>query len=199
MTSSCYIMATHSGCPIIPIQHYINSTYYYIRQENQISAYFQSEIINSPFEASNKCFVPFCSAVNLAKFQTQLLLTQYSRCRCASHQTRSYADCINVTFCLHNNHNIIGTPLFSVPVIEYDEWAAEELRLCFRNGTIFSSKCSMAIEEMSLNSCRTSWALGGVSESLRLRSTRKISSITCKCYSTQKFEHLRGPKIFIRC
>lgn len=31
----------------------------------------------------------------------------------------------------------------------------------FRMGTIFSSKYSMAIEEISLNSCRTSWARWG--------------------------------------
>lgn len=78
---------------------------------------------------------------------------------------------------------IILALLFPVPVMEYDVWADDDVKLCFSIGTIFSSKCSMAMEEMSLNSCRTSCALG-VSESLSLRSTRKISSITCKYYVT---------------
>lgn len=74
---------------------------------------------------------------------------------------------------------IILALLFPVPVKEYDVWGDDDVKLCFSSGTIFSSKCSMAIEEMSLNSCRTSCALG-VSKSLSLRSTRNISSITCK-------------------
>ena len=81
---------------------------------------------------------------------------------------------------------IILALLFPVPVMEYDVWADDDVKLCFSSGTIFSSKCSMAIEEMSLNSCRTSCALG-VSESLSLRSTRKISSITCKYCVTWKY------------
>ena len=44
--------------------------------------------------------------------------------------------------------------------------------------TIFSSKCSMAMEEMSRSSWRSSWARGGFSVTLIKFSTRKISSTT---------------------
>lgn len=46
-------------------------------------------------------------------------------------------------------------------------------------GTMFSSKCSIAMDEISRNSWSTSCALGGCSMSLIEIRTRKISSVTC--------------------
>lgn len=50
--------------------------------------------------------------------------------------------------------------------------------LFFRMGTIFSSKYSMAMEDMSRSSCSTSCALCGARVELTYRKTRYISSIT---------------------
>lgn len=64
--------------------------------------------------------------------------------------------------------------------------------LVLSDGAIFSSKCSMAIEEMSLSSCKNSWALGGCWGYFNVFRILSNSSRTCwKIFSKHVFKIIR--------
>ena len=63
-------------------------------------------------------------------------------------------------------------------------------------GTILSSKCSIAIDEMSRNSCNSSCVRGATLTSLNARNTRIISSSTCNMRNSiaARYTHVCDPR-----